>query len=202
VKITNIKQQQKDKNRASFFIDGSYSFSLTISQWQDSNLKIGDTISPQRIDELKKQSDYGKLYAKALDYLARRKRSIKEMRDYLMRKDAAAEDSELIIRKLLDLKYLNDEDFARSWVVDRNDFKPTSRRKLFFELKQKGIEGSVIERVLDELNQESTSLKRIIISKRKQKRYQDDTKLIAYLCRNGFSYGDVKKALEDASSQE
>ena len=43
------------------------------------------------------------------------------------------------------------------------------------------------------------SLIELIERKRRQTRYQDDQKLIAYLVRQGFNYQDVRSALDQAS---
>ena len=202
MKITNIKQQTKDKNRVSFFIDEKYSFSLTISQWQDFNLKVGDDLTDDTLKNLKKQSDFGKQYAKALNYLVRRKRSIYEMRQYLSRKGLEDEEINQIIKKLTDLNYLDDRDFAESWVADRNSFKPSSKRKLFAELLKKGINKNIISGVLSsEAVDEQENLKHIIESKRRQERYRNDDKLIAYLCRNGFTYAEVVEALKKSTER-
>jgi len=40
-------------------------------------------------------------------------------------------------------------------------------------------------------------LRELIERKRRQAKYQDNIKLMQYLSRQGFSYGDIKSALED-----
>jgi SOS response regulatory protein OraA/RecX len=54
----------------------------------------------------------------------------------------------------------------------------------------------VIRQVLEE--DETTdrdTLKQLVIKKRQQSRYQDDTRLMQYLARQGYGYDDIKKAL-------
>ncbi len=93
---------------------------------------------------------------------------------------------------------VDDEAFATSWVANRRLLKPTSLRKLRLELRQKGISSEIIEKVLaeDEVS-DSSVLMNIIARKRRQTKYQDDMKLMQYLARQGFGYGDIKSALTD-----
>ena len=44
MKITTIKQQVKNPERASIFVDGKYSFSLSLNELVAEKLKIGQEI--------------------------------------------------------------------------------------------------------------------------------------------------------------
>jgi regulatory protein len=65
----------------------------------------------------------------------------------LKRKKLSDEDINQIVIKLESKGYLNDVDFARRWVESRNQLKPTSRRILSQELKQKGVASEIIDEV-------------------------------------------------------
>ena len=86
MKITNIKQGVKNPNRANIFVDDKYSFSLDISQVVDFKLKVGLEISDEQLAEYKSASEFGKLYQRTLEWVLIRPRSIRETRDYLVRK--------------------------------------------------------------------------------------------------------------------
>jgi len=200
VKITDISIQQKRKDRASIFLDKKYSFSLSIQQLEAESLKIGQELGDSDLLRLKRLSGFGKLYDRALQQLARRPRSEWEMRDYLRRKDASEEDIDQIIAKLAKLNYINDHDFTEAWVRSRRALKATSKRRLQQELFKKRVASDIIDAVLaeDEVS-DYDSLIELIERKRRQTRYQDDQKLIAYLVRQGFNYQDVRSALDQAS---
>lgn len=139
-------------------------------------------------------------------YLSIRNRSEKEMREYLTKKNAASEIIEKIISFLLEKKFLNDESFARSWILNRARLKPKGKRLLQMELKQKGIAQDVIERVLQEVQEEIpdelTQAKDLIV-KRMEKmvgKPRDEVyqKVGGFLARRGFSWEVVKKAIDDS----
>lgn len=196
MKITNIKQQVKQAARYSVFVDGKYSFSLSENALLKSGLTSGQELSPAQIDEYKQLSADDKIYNRALRYVAMRPRSTWELTTYLHRKDAAETLTESVVQRLTDLGLLNDASFATSFVRDRQLLRPTSRRKLILELKKKHIAEEYIQAALsvNELS-EADSLHQVIEKKRRQTKYQDDDKLMQYLARQGFSYGDIKTAL-------
>ena len=198
MKITAIKQQVKRAGRYSIFVDDKYSFSLSADALLDSKITIGLELNPKQIEEFKQRSDDDKIYANVLNYLAIRPRSKWEIETYLARKKASPSLSEAIVSKLSINELIDDTKFAKAFVNDRRLLKPTSRRKLILELRQKHVADIVIQQVIGSEHQDETSaLGAIIARKRHQTRYQDDLKLMQYLARQGFDYGDIKQALKE-----
>ena len=68
--------------------------------------------------------------------------------------------------------------------------KGVSKKRLKMELMKKGIAMEIIEEVLDGRDDEDELRKMIA---RKKAKYDDPQKLVAYLCRQGFSYDLVKE---------
>ncbi len=196
MKITNIKQQVKQTDRYSVFVDGKYCFSLSETALLKSGLTSGQELTPAQIDEYKQLSADDKVYNRALRYVAMRPRSTWELTTYLRRKEASDSLIESTINRLTALGLLNDAAFADSFVRDRQLLRPTSRRKLIVELKKKRLSDEHIEAALtqNELD-EADSLTQVIAKKRRQAKYQDDDKLMQYLARQGFGYSDIKSAL-------
>ena len=148
--ITDVSLQAHNNNRVNVSIDGVYSFSLDIAQVTDLNLKVGRELSDRELEELQEESQFGKLYMRALEYCLRRPHSVKEVRDYLWRKTQTTLRKGLtgmnnpvvyservasrVLSKLQQKSYVNDEEFARWWVENRQLSKGVSRRKLTAEL--------------------------------------------------------------------
>lgn len=96
------------------------------------------------------------------------------------------ENIKKVIIRLKERGYVDDEKFARFFVENKNQKKGISRRRLELELRNKGINNEIIERIFSEnLRDEAEEIKKIIIKKRKK--YTDE-KLISYLVRQGFDY--------------
>lgn len=213
MKITAVTAQQKDKNRVNIMVDGAYRFSLDVFQYADLGIRVGKEYTDQELVELETESQFGKLYARALEYCLMRPHSSKEVRDYLYRKTRTVKVknrrtgeisdrpgvsqslTERVFDRLVEKKYVDDEKFARYWVENRNMTKGASKRKLQSELQSKGVDRSIIERFLAESERSDESELAKIIEK-KRKRYPDNQKFMQYLARQGFSYDDIKAALE------
>lgn len=197
MKITAIKQQLKQKDRYSFFVDGKYAFSLGESALLESKLTSGEEISEGKLRELKKLSEDDKVYGRVLNYLAIRPRSKWEIEFYLQRKKASPALAELILNKLSINGLVDDEKFAQAFVNDRRLLRPTSRRKLTNELRKKHISNEIIEKAIgSEPEDEKNALRTVIEKARRQTKYREnDQKLMQYLARQGFGYGDIKDAL-------
>lgn len=210
--ITGITAQQKDKNRVNVMVDGVYRFSLDILQVGDLGIKIGKDYTEDELQALEVESSFGKVYARALEYALMRPHSAKEVRDYLYRKTRSTKTrkrttGELVERpgvavevttraydRLVERGYVNDESFARYWIENRSQAKGISRRKLQMELRAKGVESSLIDRLLREtLRSDEDEIQKVIT--KKQRLYPDQQKFIQYLMRQGFSYDSIKQAL-------
>lgn len=197
MEITDLRQGVKNPNRVNVFVDGKFSFSLDIAQVVDLGVKVGLALSAEKLEELKRASEFGKLYQRALEWALVRPRSEKEVRDYLYKKvfERKLDKSyiDLIVARLKEKKYLDDTVFAKYYVENRFVKKGISRRRLSLELVKKGVAKEIIAEALDGRNDEEEILKMIA---KKRARY-DDEKLINYLCRQGFSFELVRNLVRD-----
>ncbi|MFZ1483429.1 MAG: RecX family transcriptional regulator [Candidatus Saccharimonadales bacterium] len=198
MKITAIKQQVKQKSRYSIFVDDEYAFSLGSDALLDAQLSIGREIDESELAAFKKLSSDDKAYGLTLAYIARRMRSEGELRDYFRRKEYDEGLVDQLLERLKKSKWIDDVDFAERWVENRRQLKQSSTKKIRLELRQKHVASDIIDNVLGHQEEdEHKALKLLIEKKRRQTRYQDNQKLMAYLARQGFAYGDIKTALHD-----
>jgi regulatory protein len=211
MKITGLTSQQRDKNRINVMVDGKYRFSLDLTQVIDLGIKIGKEYTDEELTSLEVESQYGKTYMRALEYCLMRPHSSKEVRDYLykktrdtrtktgeIKKGIASEITARVYERLVEKGYINDEKFARYWIENRNVKKGVSKRKLQAELRTKGVDVALVERLLTEsVRSDGDELRKVI--EKKRRRYTDDQKFMHYLARQGFAYDDIKRALEDQS---
>ena len=134
----------------------------------------------------------------ALKYLSFRSRSIKEVRDYLIRKKFAPEEIATAIDDLIELNFLNDEKFAEEWVEIHIRAKPCGPIKLKFELQQKGIASEIIQKTLkldyqNLVQKAAQRYSRRLIGLDPQKQKQ---RLAGFLARHGFSWDQIKPVLD------
>ncbi|HEV7454292.1 MAG TPA: RecX family transcriptional regulator [Candidatus Saccharimonadales bacterium] len=195
MKISAIKQQVKRKDRYSVYIDGTYSFSLSESGLIENRLASGQELTDSDLQNLKKTAGLDKAYGNALRYVAMRPRSEWELRDYFRRKGVDEEYGSHIADRLRGVGLLDDLAFARAWASNRRLLKSISKRRLRLELQQKHVPSDVINQVLaEDETDERTALAELI--EKKQARYPDRQKFMQYLARQGFSFDDIKSALD------
>ena len=196
MKITTIKQQVKNPERVSIFVDDKYSFSLSLDELIKYKLKNNQDFSEADVKKFKKISDDGKLRGRALEWLMNRPHSEREFRDYLYRKKAEPEQIDNLVAEFTGKGYLDNAKFAL-WYSELLARRGKSNRAITAELYKKGIAKDIIEESLSsEPEDEQTRLRQMIEKKSKLSRYKNDPqKLAQYLVAQGFSWQDVKASL-------
>lgn len=213
MKITSISAQVKNPDRVNISVDGKFRFSLDIYQVVDLGVKVGKEYSEAELAKIEAESQFGKLYARALEYCLMRPHSAQEVRDYLWRKTkvtkyksrtgefkeregASRENAERTFNRLVEKGYVSDEKFVKWWIESRHLTKGVSSRKLRAELRAKGVDSAIIQNALAvSTRSDEEELQKVIAKKRR--RYDDPQKFMQYLVRQGFSYDSVKAALND-----
>jgi regulatory protein len=222
MEITKIEAQARNPGKANIYIDGQFSLALSLSQVSQLKLKVGQQISPEQFAELKAESLFIKYYQKALDYLAKAARSEAQMRDYIINKSSktqvikkrsgqiiklkaelSPDEAEVLAQRIVEhlkaKKFLDDAAFAQFFIKTKL-YKNYSFRRLRQELVKKGIKSEIIEDVLfnaAQLKTEQQALAELLAKLKTKTRYQDELKLKRYLVSKGFSYGAVKRAVEE-----
>jgi regulatory protein len=197
--ITAIKAQKRNRQRVSIYLDGEYAFGLSrfVAAW----LKPGRKLTQADIDRLQQEDSHEIAFQKAMQFINHRPRSIEETRRRLFKKGFSEEIVEATLSKLQEKNWLNDLDFCRKWIENRNTFHPRSNRLLAYELRLKGVADDVITQALEEFGSDQTELAyQAGIKKAKQCRQETkldfQKKVGGYLGRRGFHYGIVKPTVE------
>jgi regulatory protein len=86
----------------------------------------------------------------AARFLEARSRSESEVRRRLTRAGYRSDLVDTAIARLAELGMLDDAVFARAWVESRDRARPRGERAIREELRQKGVDRSVVDSILDE----------------------------------------------------
>lgn len=198
-KITAIEVQRKNPNRVSIFLDGQFAFGLSriVAAW----LNVGQELSEEKIALLQQEDVREAAIQKALRFLGYRARSVREVRENLQKQAIPEAVIEQTLERLQQGGLLNDQEFAQTWVDNRNTFRPRSRRALALELRRKGLDEDVIQQTLEQ-SLDETSLARDAGRKYLRKVQGLDwpdfrVKLGGFLGRRGFSYDVVAPVLRE-----
>ncbi|HSX18856.1 MAG TPA: RecX family transcriptional regulator [Candidatus Saccharimonadales bacterium] len=206
--ITSIEPQKKRKHRFNVFLDGKFAFGINEQVLVENSLRKGMVLEAENLEKVLKKEELTKLQDTAIRFLNYRPRSEKEVRDNLTKKIAQKESIkfqeaqqspliEEIIRKLKKYKFINDLEFAKWFVESRIRSHQKSIRVISMELKLKGIEKEVIEKITSSVGNETELAKKAI--EKKVKRWQKlsdldfKKKLYQFLLSRGFDYDTTKE---------
>lgn len=148
--ITKITGQEKNKDRYNIFLDEKYAFSVDEDVLIKHQLKKGMELDSFSISEIGYQDDIRKAYNMAIQYLSRRMRSEKEIRQYLSGKEIDETIIREVIHKLYEYQFLNDKEFALAFVRTLMNTTDKGTGIIRGELIEKGISEDLIDLALDE----------------------------------------------------
>jgi len=196
--ITAITRQKRNKERVNIFIDGRYAFSLAeiTSAW----LKTGQQLSPDDIARLDTADSIEKAKQSAYRFLSYRPRSTAEIRENLLKKEYDETIVEQVLARLAELNLLNDREFARYWIEQRETFKPRSQRALRHELYQKGVSRDIIDEAVSTVDETAAARKAAQKKAQNWRQLSRETffsKMGGFLQRRGFNYAITKTVTEE-----
>lgn len=193
--ITQIKPSGLKEKKLTIMIDGFPPITLPRSEAE--GLREGQFLSEEEIHRLMEKAHLSKALEASLRLLKFRPRSEYELRSRLSRKFP----KELVEKALAALRergLIDDRLFARYWVENRREFKPSGFKKLLYELRSKGVSLETIKEVLESLDFEEEAY-RAALRKAQRWRTLDELsfkkKMADFLSRQGFSFEIIEKVV-------
>ncbi len=200
--ITSIKQQ-KNKDRVNVYLDDVFGFGIDLDNFVLLNLKVDQELTEKEVEEIVRKAEFQKTLDKLLRFATLRPRSEKEVKDYFRRKEIHESIHLDLLKKLKHLNLLNDLEFARWWIDQRQSFRPKSKRILKQELGIKGIKREIIDEVLDSTVVDEEKMARELIEKKAYKWKGLEPRLTRqkmsqYLAGKGFGWDVIEKVVKIA----
>lgn len=204
--ITQISPQTKDPLWENVYLDGKFGFGIAAENRFEHRLKAGQSLTEKEIHDLVFEDQVGKLLNSAQNFLSFRPRSIREVRDHLKRKLDKGEYVEPekildeVVVKLTKLGLLNDEEFTKWWIEQRQKFKPRGERLLRSELHAKGIDRELIDEQF--YNYRSPAKEIDKVAQKKLNSYKNlperefRAKMGAFLARRGYDWDEVSEVVD------
>ena len=203
--ITRLAFQKRTDQRVNVYLDGEYAFALPAIE--AARLKVGQALTDAEIVALRATDAAAKAYDRAVQYLSVRPRSEAEVRRRLERAEVDPETVEAVVVRLTEQGYLNDAEFARYWVENRQLFRPKGEQALRQELRQAGVDSETIQHSLEGLDtREAAYAAARPKAERLKLLAQEDPqafkhKLGNFLLRRGFNYDIVREITNQLLSE-
>lgn len=151
---------------------------------------------------------YQKLEGYALKLLSFRPRSQKEIQGklkvYGIKKDISAKMVEKIMHYLLGENLINDEEFAKWWLDQRQSFRPKGARIIRMELANKGISREIVDQILTDTKDQGfteVDLAKKVIEKKNYvfknlSAKERKIKISQLLARRGFDWETISQVID------
>lgn len=202
--ITAITPQVKDKRRCNIFVDGRFCCGLTLEATVKNRLKVGQTITPERLAEIQLDSEKNTAFDKALTHISATQKTEKQVREFLQGKGYLPAVVDYAVEKLRSYNFLNDGQYAESYVESIS--KRKGSKLIRMELRSKGVSETEIDAALDALPVErEIETAKGILEKYMRGKVCDKTtlqKACRYLLGKGYDYEVVKSALTEFGDYE
>lgn len=209
--ITALEVQKKDIQRYSVFLDGKYAFGVhedIFIQFELDKVK-GKELTDKIIQEIIRAENKHKAINYAILLLSYRGRSTQEIRTKLRDKGYNAEVIEETVETLKRLGYVNDIEFAKVLIRDRQRLKKAGKNLIRQELWQKGVSKYIIDKLVEETTDEEQEYQRAkdlasrkITSYRRDDERSKQRKLYSFLIRKGYSYDIASRVIKKLFSEE
>ncbi len=131
----------------------------------------------------------------AMKFCGYRERSKKEVEDKLIAKSFNQKIIKVCIERLVELDFLNNIRFSKSFSRGKNNNNRWGKNKIKFHLKNKGLTDDEINRGIESIDEESylNILKKNIELYNKKLKEPDRNKLIGHLINKGYEMDLILK---------
>lgn len=199
--ITEISVQKKNKKRCNIYVDGSFSCALDSFTVLKYNLKVGQEITTERLEELSFESEKDKALSYAFDYISKYFKTEKQLKDKLYEKGYMRPVVDYVMEKVKEYGYVNDERYVKAYIESNGKKKGTKLLK--YELKGKGVSDEILNEIKRDERSEKAACKAFaekFFSKNEMTK-ENVRKLYQRLYARGFSYDIVSETLDSIRSE-
>ena len=149
---------------------------------------------------MEKTPEYITARSRAIKYIMYRLRTSKEIYDKLLELGFSTEIINRVIADLEQWEYINDEEYAKKFIESNKKSKKISKSMIKLKLKNKGIDGEIIEKYLEKLAvSDFDAIEKVLIKKKfsDDLPFEEKNRILAYCVRKGFSLDEVLKVIKE-----
>ena len=202
--ITSLEPIKRQKAWYELRLDDGVTFAVNDELILKYILKTGKALKDDEISKIRQRAEYLFLKKKALDILARRRITEKEMRRKLQAIKSCAHHADKVISDLKEHGYIDDYSFAVNLIHTVQAGSPRSIRYISQKLYLKGVPSEIAQKAMnDELGDYNEHEAARKLAQRKYKTVANLPKLRAkkriadYLRTRGFNWDVVNEALNE-----
>jgi regulatory protein len=203
--VTAVLPSPKRAGRFEILVDGKAVATLSLEAIERLRLQVGTPYSESLAAVVDDEARALHVFDRALDLLALRARSVRELRRHLLRKGELEPHVDAAIARLTTLGLLDDAAYARQFARAKAMGPGFSKRRLQAELARRGVARDVADAAVadvladDEVDAEAI-LDRVAEKKlRTLAKLDPDTRrrrLYGFLARRGYDPDDIRRVMD------
>ena len=195
--------EPRRKGLVQLYLDGEEAVKLDREVFLRAGLRPGDQISDEELHQLILDSDARRAEEKALYLLEHRNRSKRELTEKIARTAASWEAAEAAAGQMEELGLVDDQAYARDRAREMFLRKRWGPLRVKQELRRKGIDGELIEELLEEYRQRdegglvAENVRAVLETKYSGWREDEKQRRRAFaaLQRRGYSYEEIREGM-------
>lgn len=195
------KVEPVSKNRYKVEVDGEFAFVLYRRELSHYQIREECEVSEESFEQIKKEVIIKRAKLRAMHLLNDMDRTESQLRTKLRQSCYTEDVVEVALAYVKSFGYIDDLDYAKRYIQNRQNQK--SKRELYAQLVGKGIERELIELAMEECytgeDDEIEAIRRLAAKRKYHFRdatREEQQKQMAYFMRKGFSYENIRRALE------
>lgn len=195
--MTVISLTRDKKHLTRIYFSDDYQILIDNDVCIEKALCEGMSLTLEEIEEIKFESEYKRAKSRALWYLDRMDYTEKKLFEKLVKAGFDKKASAKVLSNLTEFSMVDDRRFATRY-AERLMEGNISKRQALEKLYQKGVPYDLAKEVLSEQEVDAQSQLAELIAKKYVTKLSSENgtqKVFAALVRRGFSYSDVKSAL-------
>ena len=199
MRVTRVENVTKTRYRIE--IEGQFAFELYKGELSHYHLAEDTEISEDIYQEIMEEIVVKRAKKKAMDLLNVMDRTEGDLRQKLEQNGFLPEVAEAAVAYVKSFGYIDDERYVRLYIENRKGKR--SRREISAGLVQKGVARETIDQAMEayyEKGDASEAVRALLQKKHFRPEEADPVqtqKMYAYLARKGFSYEDIRKAVQE-----
>jgi len=203
MKINRIAK--KDKRNVLINFDDGNELIINYEIFLKNGLRKGMEVSSDRFSFLAEENEKHKIKTEAVNYLAKRIHSEKELRAKLLQKKHKLEMINEIISELKEKELVDDYKFSLIYTEEKTRIKLWGEKKIKSELMKKGISSEIISRTMSEKFPDENKLENAVeLASKKIKSFSYKNlekrklaeKIYSFLASRGYDYQTSREAVE------
>lgn len=184
--------------------EGGDPIEVDVTTFDESPYREGCDITEEQLNTLLATSRRNRAKERALYLLGLRDYSCHELEQKLYT-EATPEIAAAVVERLQEVGLLDDERYAARLARSLSEGKHYPRRRIEQELRRRGISNGLIQTVVFDLEGEDFEQALALLQKKYYNKLNDPDsrrRVIAALARRGFSYGAIRRAMDEMGAPE